>query len=259
MSQAEIRPEPELLNIKQAAALLNVSEISLRRWTNAGKLACRRVGGKRERRFRREDLMAFLEETDVQPGLSRTGGSARRVAHIMLEGVAIDYGSHLCTIYETDAGRTKLSVPFLADGLREGCKCFLIAGEEARQDIVGHLGENYPDLQAAIDRGDLEAFSGTPTGKDIYAFFEREFAETTRRGQQSLRVLGDMAWFLERGMSLDELTEFEMRFNQFLAHSYPVISLCQYDARKFSGVGILHAIQCHEDTFNLPLSRFLAS
>jgi len=43
----------EYLNIEQAARLLNVSETSLRRWTNSGRLACLRVGRRRERRFRR--------------------------------------------------------------------------------------------------------------------------------------------------------------------------------------------------------------
>src|SRR6267143_769869 len=37
--------ELELLDIQQAAALLHVSETSLRRWTNAGRLACLRVDG----------------------------------------------------------------------------------------------------------------------------------------------------------------------------------------------------------------------
>ena len=41
-----MRRETELLNIKQAAQYLNVSEISIRRWTDAGKLACLRVGGR---------------------------------------------------------------------------------------------------------------------------------------------------------------------------------------------------------------------
>jgi excisionase family DNA binding protein len=41
----------KLLNVKQAAELLNVSEMTVRRWTNAGLLACFRIGKKRERRF----------------------------------------------------------------------------------------------------------------------------------------------------------------------------------------------------------------
>src|SRR4029077_13908040 len=57
----EIADPNELLDIGQAAAFLNVSEASLRRWTNSGRLACLRVGRRRERRFRREDLLGFLE------------------------------------------------------------------------------------------------------------------------------------------------------------------------------------------------------
>ena len=36
-----------LLDIKDAAEFLNVSEMTIRRWTNSGKLKCYRVGGKR--------------------------------------------------------------------------------------------------------------------------------------------------------------------------------------------------------------------
>ena len=58
--------DPEqLLDIQQAAQFLHVSETSLRRWTNSGRLACLRVGGKRERRFRRADLVAFMEHQPV--------------------------------------------------------------------------------------------------------------------------------------------------------------------------------------------------
>jgi len=50
----EIADPNELLDIGQAAAFLNVSEASLRRWTNSGRLVCLRVGQRRERRFRRD-------------------------------------------------------------------------------------------------------------------------------------------------------------------------------------------------------------
>src|SRR3989442_7879511 len=53
--------QSELLDIAQAAAFLHVSQMSLRRWTNSGRLPCFRVGGRRERRLRRADLLALLE------------------------------------------------------------------------------------------------------------------------------------------------------------------------------------------------------
>ena len=63
----------ELLDIKQAARFLKVSETSLRRWTNSGRLACLRVGRRRERRFRRRDLLAFVEE---QPARTPKGATS---------------------------------------------------------------------------------------------------------------------------------------------------------------------------------------
>src|ERR1041384_2514363 len=58
-----MQPDIELLDIREAAEFLRVSETSLRRWTNAGRLPCLRIGGRRERRFRRADLLAFVGVT----------------------------------------------------------------------------------------------------------------------------------------------------------------------------------------------------
>lgn len=243
--------EQELLNIREAAALLNVSAVSLRRWTNAGKLPCLRVGGRRERRFRRQDLLSFSENSTPAPNQSS----------VSLEGMLIDYGSHLCSLYETDLGRIKLSVPFLADGLRCGDVCFLIAGAHAQAEILRALAEAAPDvdLDDAQARGQLVVSSGAPSGDQIYDFLEAGFVAATQSGNRGLRVVGDMGWFLDQGMDVDDLRAFEMRFDQELGHAYPVVSLCQYDARRFSGVGLLAALRTHQDTLNQPLSRFLAS
>jgi excisionase family DNA binding protein len=69
--------QEDLLDIKQAARYLQVSETSLRRWTNSGQLACLRVGRKRERRFRRADLLAFME---YQPARNSTPDPAAQTA-----------------------------------------------------------------------------------------------------------------------------------------------------------------------------------
>ena len=59
--------QQRFLTISEAAGFLHVSEISLRRWTNSGKLRCFRVGGRNERRFLVEDLIAFMPSEDTQP------------------------------------------------------------------------------------------------------------------------------------------------------------------------------------------------
>lgn len=49
------------IDIGEAAELLGISRTTLRRYTNSGKLAVFRVGPGRHRRFRKGDLLQFLE------------------------------------------------------------------------------------------------------------------------------------------------------------------------------------------------------
>lgn len=246
----------ELLNIKEAAAILKVSEASLRRWTNSGRLACQRIGIKKERRFRREDLMAFLDgDTATEVEDQQTG----RPSEVRLEGVAIEYGSHICTLYESDLGRLKWSVPFLADGLSNGDCCFLIATDRVRAEILDHIQQAYDGVQNAIESGQLIQSSGLPNGEKMCQFIEHSIFTSTRAGWRSFRLLGDMSWCLDLGMSHDELFAYERRFNHEVGHRHPLVSVCQYDTRDFPGPAVLNALKCHEDTFRYPLSRFLSS
>lgn len=259
MNEAVIDTESELLNIKEAASLLNVSEISLRRWTNSGKLPCSRVGGRRERRFRRGDLLTFLErQKNIAPAPPNRPRDNHR-AHILLEGLSIDYGNHLCSLYETDIGRVKMAVPFLAEGLRSGDVCFLIAAAEEKGDIVKHLENAYRGYKKAINTGKLILSEGMESSAEMLTYLEQNFILATRAGSQCLRVLGDMSWFMHKGLDIDDLFDFENRYNHTLARRYPVISLCQYDARKFSGTSIVNALKSHEDTFQYPLARFIGA
>src|SRR5688500_9231513 len=100
-----------LLDIKQAALFLNVSETSLRRWTNDGRLACLRVGGRHARRFRRADLIAFLERQPARPrvvaGADVSGSGGAVVA-------GAPKGTHFGGLYGTDADRTAMVAALLA-------------------------------------------------------------------------------------------------------------------------------------------------
>lgn len=248
----------ELLNIKQAAKLLNVSEISLRRWTDAGRLACVRIGPKRERRFRYRDLVAFMEEQRAESPPTAGRSRAAELAPVLIAGVSIQYGSHLCSLYDGDLGRVRLAVPFLADGLRAGSVCYLLADPAAQDDILTHLKVRRPGAKEDIERGRLVVSAGARSAQATCDWLEQAFVEATCAGAPSLRIMGDMAWSLSQGMKLEELVDFEMRYDQFLAQRFPVVSFCQYDTRRFSGVGVLKALKCHKDVFRHPVERFLS-
>lgn len=50
-----------LLTIQQVADILHAHPNSVRRWSDKGILPTYRIGGRLDRRFRREDVQAFLE------------------------------------------------------------------------------------------------------------------------------------------------------------------------------------------------------
>lgn len=260
MNSVEYNPE-ELLNIKQAAKFLNTSVISIRRWSDAGKLPCLRIGVRRERRFRLADLALYLEQNKTPASDLKAKHTiiGPRVAQITLEGFTIDYGTHLCAFYETDSGRLKLSLPFLLDGLQKGDRCFLIASSEVQAHILQELRDVRPSIDKDIKEDRLIVMEGLSSAAAMYAFFEKAFLEASKHGIQGLRVLGDMAWCLHKDLALEELNEFETRYNNGLGKRFPVISLCQYDARIFPGVAILGALKCHDDIFHYPLSHFLGT
>jgi transcriptional repressor of dcmA and dcmR len=248
----------DLLDIGQAAHFLNVSETSVRRWTNAGRLACVRIGPKRERRFRHADLQAFLEEQPAEstPGAARR--ESRQLGHTVIAGIPVPYGTHLCGLYSTDMSGAAQAVNFLADGFGPSRVCYLVATPVARHHIISVLERSRPSLQADIDMGRLVLveYAASPRAQEDY--FEATFAAATRAGARSLRVVGVMSWILEVGMAPDELVDFEASYDHRFRHRFPLVSLCQYDVRRFPSLSLLNALKGHVDSVRYPAERWLS-
>jgi transcriptional repressor of dcmA and dcmR len=241
--------DDELLSIREAAVLLGVTETSLRRWTDSGRLACYRLGPKRERRFRRADLMAFM---DRQPAAaSVTGEPASRAD--LIGGVPVEQGTHLCSLYSSDAARTKLAVGFLADGLGPETEAFLFATKEVSAPIVEQLtgatrGEATKSLTVMDYRSTVAAQLET---------IETQFVAAVGRGCRSLRFVGIGAKSkLFQQKRFEEITSYELAYAK-LTRRFPVVSLCQYDTRRYNGTQLCEVLKCHPDVFRYPSERLL--
>jgi hypothetical protein len=54
------------------------------------------------------------------------------------------------------------------------------------------------------------------------------------------------------------MVELELGFERLIVPRYPVVAICTYDARKFTGVELLDALRDHDDTRKVPIGRTLA-
>jgi excisionase family DNA binding protein len=246
-----------LLNTKEAARFLRVSEASIRRWSDSGLLAVRRVGRRRERRFAQADLQGFLVQSTSSPQPADRPGSATRTtapSTVNVGGQSIPLRSHLAPIYSTDINGLRLSVPFLADGIRAGQHCFLAATGDVLERYATALAEDQAiDLDAAQASGRLTVV-GWP-GANL-ANWERLFGQALAGGPTVLRLVGEMA--CERAMfaSDDDMMAYEEAYD-LMVRRYPAVTLCQYDAREVAGETMLRALKAHPDMFVHHLGGFL--
>jgi excisionase family DNA binding protein len=247
----------ELLDINAAAQFLSVSETSLRRWTNAGVLPCLRVGQRRERRFRRGDLLAFMEQPAPPQLSSGRNGDFTKTEHLRDEPLTVAHGNHLLGIYASDTGRNSLCVPFLLDGLREGSVCLLIAPGRPQKQIVKNLRDLHPPLASDIRKGRLIFCEYENSAYGQWKAVETHLNKAQAAGASSFRVVGDVT-AMRPLVSPKELIEYEAGFDDTIVARFPVDVLCLYDARKFSGLELLNALKTHPQSLRYPLGRSLA-
>ncbi len=247
----------ELLDISEAAQFLNVSETSLRRWTNAGALDCLRIGLRRERRFRRADLLSFMEQPAAAQLPSDGKGGSMKVQDSRDEPLATIHGNHLCGIYGSDAGRLDLVVLFLLEGLHKKSVCFLVAPSRVQGQVLKAMKRRRSSLDSDIQAGRLVVSEHQKTPAAQCRFFETAMQKAEEDGVESFRVVGDM-WGLRLNVSAKQMIQLEVAFERLIVRRFPVVALCTYDARKFTGVELLDALKDHDDTFRIPIGRMLA-
>ena len=55
-----LKDAPDVMGIREAAEILRISPITLKRWANKNKIKCVRVGKRGDRKFKKKDLQEFL-------------------------------------------------------------------------------------------------------------------------------------------------------------------------------------------------------
>lgn len=60
-----MKDKTKLLRIKEAAEMLGINPETLRRWDNQGRLQAIRMGKRKDRRYKLEDLQKIIEAKSI--------------------------------------------------------------------------------------------------------------------------------------------------------------------------------------------------
>jgi hypothetical protein len=162
------------------------------------------------------------------------------------------WGDHICTIFENREQQMAVMVPFMAHGLAAGQRCVWAsseaAGEEFRQALT-RAGGDVPTLEASgqlliipdvgyyLNDGIFEPERTLELGLTLYE-------DSLRAGYTGIRATGDISWLASDPVDLDLWERYEHEFTRRL-RGRPVVAVCQYDQRRFSGAFVVAALHTH--------------
>lgn len=196
----------KLLNVKEAAAFLNVSEMTIRRWTNAGILNCYRIGKKRERRFSPAELLDYVAGG---AGAGKRISVGQKTLSLGYGGIEVPDGAHISHLYVDPEEALDLQTSYVRQGLVNGETVLVIAPDERRALLLQTLEQGGLDVSTLVARNRLHHDGGRQTPAELSEYITQ--VASTARGR--FRLLGDMAWAKKRHWPLERIRTIEEATN----------------------------------------------
>ena len=222
----------KLLTIKETASLLNVSEMSLRRWTNAGKLKCYRVGGKKERRFAKKDIKNFLQGNhgDIPLGIG---------------DLKVNDSAHIAHLYHKVEESLSEGIAYLGKGLSRAESILVISTRTRLPKILAGLENLGFPVSKLLDDGVITTGNGWRDRTEHIHFMTKAISRNNY--PNGFRLLGDMTWAVEKGWSVGDITDLENHTNHALVNNNKLF-LCQYDLALVGADAAMMALDTHRLT-----------
>jgi hypothetical protein len=180
---------------------------------------------------------------------------------------------HICAFFSSPEEEYRVLLPFIKEGLDRGDKAFHVVDPRLRAAHVSRLAGAGIDVGAAETNGQLKLCDWEenylPDGRfdqdRMLATWVKALAAARAEGFPQTRVVAHMEWGLEDREGVNDLVEYEARFNLLEHERDPVI--CTYDITKYSGDFIVDIMRTHplvimggvllQNPFYVPPEEFL--
>ncbi|MGZ5970984.1 MAG: MEDS domain-containing protein [Polyangiales bacterium] len=158
-----------------------------------------------------------------------------------LAGTTIGSHRHVCAFFNSRDEEYSILLPFIKEGIERGERALHVVASDSKNEHLSRLSRAGIAHEKAVRREQLIVFDWAETHTregvlDQEAMLDRVEEALSRRHDASsrTRILAHIEW--PRGKRLDELVDYDNRFNQRIAR-YNGTVVCVYDVLRF-GAGV---------------------
>lgn len=240
-----------LLTITEAAAYLNVSKATIRRWTNNGELSCVRIGARGERRFRQADLAAFISASVA------AADEPQHAAQEHTRHAADEHARHHCVVSKNTEEEWAELGPRIVTALKQGAQVFVVEDAGRRKHLKRLLDDHGFDLNALIAAHQLRCvsvddsylLSGEMRAERAIAYFESVILEAKARGIEDILIIGNSSWVGDCSNNpglLEQVSEYEDSLDHLAARFSGAEIICPYAATHVDSHLMVQAFAKHK-------------
>jgi excisionase family DNA binding protein len=245
---SQIKESSPLLTITQAAAFLNVSKATIRRWTDDGRLVCLRLGARKERRFLQVDLDELVTK-------SESISKVRNTQETISRSVSGSHSSHQCIVSNTIEEEWANLGPSILTALDEGSQVLVVEVSDRRKRLEILLKKNglsmrkllAAHLLQCVSIEDSYFLSGEFHWDRAVAFVESAILSAKARGFEKVLIVGadsKQAESIGQGYA-DEMKQYELGLGDMLSRHPNATVLCPYTASEISAELMVQGFLTH--------------
>jgi hypothetical protein len=159
---------------------------------------------------------------------------------------------HVCAFFRTLDEHYRVLLPFIEEGFARGERAFHIVNPVRRDDHRRRLTSVGIDVPDAENKGQLILRDWRDTyhregrfdPQLMLATLEGALRDSIQSGFPMSRLICNMEWTAENRPAVNDLLEYEMRFN-YVSAKYPDPVICTYDLSKFRADFVIDVMRTH--------------
>jgi hypothetical protein len=158
---------------------------------------------------------------------------------------------HICAFFHDAEEEYRVLLPFIKEGLERGEKAFHVVDPKLRDEHVRRLGSAGIDVAEREKAGQFELADweamylreGDFDHDRMIALWKETLSAAGQDGFPLTRLVAHMEWALEERKGVNQLLEYEAKFNLIPLRGDAVV--CTYSLARFSGGIIMDILRTH--------------